>query len=519
MIDDEERRVLTRLRDDFIHYAEHCLKLRTKSGNIVEFQLNKSQRYIHTALEEQKARTGKVRALVLKSRQQGCSTYVGARFYHQVTFGIGIQAFILTHALDATNNLYEMVKRYYEHTPDEVKPITSKSNAKALVFGESDSGYKLGTAENKRVGRSATIQLLHLSEAAFFNNAADHATGILQAVPNSHGEIIVESTANGVGGWYHQEWQKAESGESEYIAIFVPWFWQEEYARVVPDDFVISDEEEKLALAYGLNKDQLYWRRTKIIELSAGGMDGKKAFQQEYPSCATEAFILTGEDNFIPSDLIIDARKAQGVEAVGPLLIGCDPARFGQDRTAIIFRQGRVAYNFQTYIKKDTMETVGILHSLILEHKPARLFIDVGGLGAGIYDRLKELGHGDIIVSCNSGSTPLDQNKYRNKRAEMWAEMKAWLTDGPVSIPDDDELHADIANTKYKFDSNTRLLMEAKEDMKKRGVRSSDGADCLAQTFFLPDLAITMQKKEKQDRLLNKFAQNYQERKKILTKT
>ena len=153
------------------------------------------------------------------------STYVGGRFYHKVTWHKGTQAFILTHALDATQNLYKMAQRYYENTPSVVKPEVTTSNAKELIFGILDSGYKLGTAENKAVGRSATIQLLHGSEVAFWNNAAEHAKGIMQAVPNAPGtEIILESTANGVGNFFHQQWQQAEAGQSEYIAIFVPWF-------------------------------------------------------------------------------------------------------------------------------------------------------------------------------------------------------------------------------------------------------------------------------------------------------
>ena len=160
-----------RLKNDFVHYASKCLKIRSKSGAIEPFILNKAQSYIHDQLECQKGETGKVRALILKGRQQGVSTLIGARFYHKVSHSFGIQAFILTHALDATQNLYKMAQRYYENTPTPVKPEATTSNSKELIFGLLDSGYKLGTAENKAVGRSATIQLLHGSEIAFWNNA------------------------------------------------------------------------------------------------------------------------------------------------------------------------------------------------------------------------------------------------------------------------------------------------------------------------------------------------------------
>lgn len=283
-MDEKERLIRQRLKDDFEHYANKCLKIRTKSGMVEPFALNKAQKYIHERLQKQLIETGKVRALVLKGRQQGCSSYIGGRLYHKVTHSIGIQAFILTHSLEATNNLFKMAKRFYENTPPLVKPEVSASNSKELVFGKLDSGYKLGTAENKNVGRSSTIQLAHFSEVAFWNNAADHAVGIMQAIPNARNtEIIMESTANGVGNYFHQEWQKAETGVSEFQAIFVPWFWQDEYTAPLRDDFKVTPEEEMLQRYYGLTNGQLAWRRNKIIDLSVNGMDGEKAFKQEYP--------------------------------------------------------------------------------------------------------------------------------------------------------------------------------------------------------------------------------------------
>src|SRR4051794_21983843 len=117
-----EREIRLRLRDDFAHYATKCLKIRTKSGSVYPFCLNFAQNYLHSKLEEQKALTKKVRALVLKGRQQGCSTYTEGRFFHKVTHRRGTRAFILTHLDEATNNLFGMAKRFYEHCPSLVRP-------------------------------------------------------------------------------------------------------------------------------------------------------------------------------------------------------------------------------------------------------------------------------------------------------------------------------------------------------------------------------------------------------------
>jgi hypothetical protein len=418
------------------------------------------------------------------------STYIGGRFYHKVSWNKGIQAFILTHALDATQNLYKMAQRFYENTPSCVKPEVSTSNAKELIFGILDSGYKLGTAENKAVGRSATIQLLHGSETSFWANASEHAKGIMQAVPGEPGtEIILESTANGLGNFFHQQWQQAEAGLSDFIAIFVPWFWQDEYQREPPADFSITSEEHELAVYYNLNNAQLNWRRYKIAELSVTGQDGEKAFRQEYPNTPDEAFVTTGEDTYIQPDIVMRARKCKA-EQVGRLVIGVDPARFGDDRTCIIRRRGRVAFGLESYSKKDTMEVVGICHQILETEKPDKMFIDIGGLGAGIVDRLYELGYRGVVVGINAGSRPLNAKIYSNKRAEMWGSLLEWLRDEPVQLPDNNALHSDICGIRYKIDSNSRLVMEKKEDMKKRGIRSPDSADAICLTFAQPETAL-----------------------------
>lgn len=495
-MDEREKLIRQKLKDDFEHYALKCLKIRSKAGDLLPFQLNRAQRYVHNLVEKQKRETGKVRAVVLKGRQQGISTYIGGRIFHQITHRIGMRAFILTHDAEATNNLFEMSQRYHEHCPAILKPITGASSAKELFFSVLDSGYKVGTAGNKAVGRSSTIQYLHGSEVAFWPNAAEHSKGILQAVPNENGtEIFLESTANGIGNYFHEQWQLAESNQSDFIPIFVPWYWQDEYRREIETDYQPDADEIELIQLYNLSPHQITWRRYKIQELSASGVNGTRAFQQEYPNHAHEAFLLSGDDTLINPELVMRARKAK-CEAVGALVVGVDPARFGDDRTSIIYRRGRVAYNLRSYTKKDTMEVVGIIHKLIKEDRPTKVFIDVGGLGAGIVDRLNELGLGDTIVAVNAGSTPLDQDLYVNKRAEMWGSMKKWLESVPVQVPDADSLHADLCGTRYKFDSLTRLVIERKEDMKKRGLRSPDESDALALTFSMPIDAIQNKKND-----------------------
>src|SRR6267154_3328358 len=169
---------------DFKKFATTFLNIRTKSGEARLFKFNRAQEYLHDKLENQRRETGKVRAVVLKGRQQGCSTYIQGRFFHQVITTRGKKAFILTHDKEATKNLFGMAQRFYENLDKGLVPIPDTANAKELYFRELDSGYAVGTAGNKSVGRSQTIQLMHASEVGYWSFAEDHSKGILQAISN-----------------------------------------------------------------------------------------------------------------------------------------------------------------------------------------------------------------------------------------------------------------------------------------------------------------------------------------------
>lgn len=479
--------LVAKCRDDFPHFGKAVLRIRTKAGGIDPLTLNKAQRYLDERLGEQKAKTGKVRALILKGRQQGISTYVSGRFYHQAAFRRGVRVFILTHEQEATDNLFGMVARYHEHNC--IPPHTGAASAKELYFDKLDSGYKVGTAGTKGVGRSQTIQLFHGSEVAFWPHADTHAAGVLQAVPDETGtEVILESTANGVGNFFHQQWQAAEAGASEYQAIFVPWYWQDEYRKPVDKDFNPSPEEREYQEAYGLTLEQIAWRRVKIAELK-----DPLLFKQEYPATAAEAFQMTGHDSYIKPENVVKARKATCQES-GPLIIGVDPARFGDDRFSVAWRRGRKLRKVESKTKIDTMEGSGWIKRIIDTEKPAKVFIDVGGLGAGVYDRLKEWGgvYEDIVKAVNFGGNPIEPEPPqgggpRNRRAEMWMKSKEWLEDeAGADIPDSDSLQADACGPSYKYDSNSRVLIESKEDMRRRGVRSPDDWDAVVLTFAEP---------------------------------
>lgn len=468
---------LQRLIEDDEAYCASCLKVLNKQGDLVPFIWNKAQHYIHEKLEAQRAQKGYVRALILKGRQQGCSTYVAARYYKRTSTRKGRRAFIVSHEEKSTTNLFAMVKRYDDHNP--LAPSKKASNAQELIFGRLDSGYKLATAGSKDVGRGNTAQMLHGSEFGFWANAQTHLAGLGNSIPLAEGtEIILESTANGLGNAFHLMWQEAEAGRGEYIAIFVPWYWQEEYRLPVPEDFELSDQDEKYRAAYGLDLEQMAWRAAKISEYGKGF---EWLFDQEYPATAAMAFQTATQNPLINPLDVSEAVHSRFKERQGPLVIGCDPAEEGMDRTAIVFRQGRTAFRIEYHERKRPMEVAGILAGYWTEHKPDGLFVDKGGIGAGIVDRLRELGI--PVIAVNFGERATDTELYENKRAECWWRMKEWVEDHPNRLPNDAALIADLIAPQPAVTSKSKRLLESKKDMRKRGIRSPDGGDALAVTF------------------------------------
>ena len=167
-----------------------------------------------------------------------------------------------------------------------------------------------------------------------------------------------------------------------------------------------------------------------------------------------------------------------------PLVIGVDVARFGDDKTAIARRKGRKAYKIKTYAKMDTVQVANMVVGIIHEEHPAIVNIDVGGLGAGVVDILFDRGYREIVRAVNFGEAAQEQEKYCNRRAEMWARIKDWLTaELPVSLTDCEGLSEDLTSPNKSYDKLGRLLLEKKDDIKKRLGRSTDVGDALALTF------------------------------------
>lgn len=163
-------------------------------------------------------------------------------------------------------------------------------------------------------------------------------------------------------------------------------------------------------------------------------------------------------------------------------VVGVDVARFGDDRSCIQKRQGLVAFEPTVFQGLDNMALAGEVANVITTWQPDAVFVDAGR-GEGVIDRLRQLGF--AVIEVPFGGRPSKAAVYANKRAEMWDGVRAWLESGGT-LPRHSDLKGDLASVTYSFDPAGRMLLEAKEKLKERGLRSPDLADALALTFAHP---------------------------------
>ena len=200
-----------------------------------------------------------------------------------------------------------------------------------------------------------------------------------------------------------------------------------------------------------------------------------------------------GAMQFIDGETVDEAvRRPAESHLRQALVMGVDCARGGDDQSTIWFRRGRDARSIPAIKLRvgDLMVLSGKVAEQAILHRAAAVFIDEGGIGAGVVDRVRQMLPGHLVVGVNFGGR---SDRYTqgdgmpltsNKAAEMWASMRAWLKTG--AIPDDPELLAELTGREYGFDLHNAIRLEKKEDMKKRGLSSPDNADGLALTFAYP---------------------------------
>ena len=289
---------------------EGMFRIYTKSGEDVDFILNAVQRKFDAEM------TGRDR--VPKARQLGMSTYILARFFACCLLYKNRRCVVISHDIQATQIALAKVHYMIENIKGPA-PVIKTSSRNAISFPKTNSIFYIGTAGNAEFGRGDTITNLHCSEIAFWPDPKSIVAGLYQAVPYD-GEIIEESTGNGVGNYYHKQCMNSYQGEEDADALatgqrrfklhFFNWIgWHEyrvpltaEQAERVMANLVEEMEEPQLVEEYGVEPEQLVWRRAKIDEFEGD----LRLFKQEYPATLDECFQATGHSLFQKATYVLN---------------------------------------------------------------------------------------------------------------------------------------------------------------------------------------------------------------------
>jgi hypothetical protein len=255
------------IADDFDIYTERNLMIEDKdTGEVIPFRLNWAQRKLVDLVMADIAAGVPVRYIILKARQMGLSTVIEAMGFWWTTTHRNIKTVIIAHETEAVDTLYDMFKRYFDNCRIEFQPTRKYNNKKQLVFDVEDKikeEYKergerspgLGSSIKTMVakegkGRSANIKFLHGSEVAFWEARADFVSSAMQAVPLAANTFVfLESTANGVGGFFYKSWFNAKKGKSNLRAIFFAWHEHDAYELEAPEDWFAVLRRRRVEIA------------------------------------------------------------------------------------------------------------------------------------------------------------------------------------------------------------------------------------------------------------------------------
>jgi hypothetical protein len=203
-----------------------------------------------------------------------------------------------------------------------------------------------------------------------------------------------------------------------------------------------------------------------------------------YQSRVLGRFPEASADALIPLSWV-QAAQERSLEPGGPVVLGVDVARFGTDETVIYVRRGPVARLVHAGAQEDTMQTTGRVVRALAETGATRAQVDAVGIGAGVVDRLREMGK--PVVEMQASEAASDPERFANRRAEWYWALRERFEAGEIDLdPADEVLAAQLTAIKYRIDSRGRIVIESKDEMKRRGLPSPDRADALALAWAAP---------------------------------
>lgn len=352
--------------------------------------------------------------------------------------------------------LFAELKRWINELPDQLKLLlTVKSDRVELTAAPSEAFISARTSRAETPEALAGVHsdnvMLVVDEASgvpeqVFEAAAGSMSGhsavtVMLSNPTRSSGTFFESQTRLADSWWTRRWSCVDS-------------------PLVSDEFV-----EEMRQRYGEDSNAF---RIRVLG--------------EFP--------MADDDTVIPYHLA-DAARHRDIERSPEEkpVWALDVARFGSDSTVLLKRAGSVVYEIMVWNGVDLMGTVGRVKAefdaLPSSKRPQVILVDSIGLGAGVVDRLRELGA--PVRGVNVAEAPSAKGTYTNLRSELWFRVKGWLEDRGCKLPDNDRLIAELTSVRYRYMSSGKMAVESKDEMRKRGLKSPDLADALCLSLAVDD--------------------------------
>lgn len=364
-------------------------------------------------------------------------------FVPGAVIGFGSRKEMYVDELANPASLFWKARELINLLPQEFQPTNwdSRKHAPYMKITNPDNDAFIVGEAGDGIGRGNRTSIFFVDEAAFIERAESVEAALSQT---SNCRIYV-STPNGAGNPFYR---RAHDGRTPKF-IFD---WRQ-------------DERKSES-----------WYEQQCAKLDP--IVVAQEIDRNYTASVANAFIV--------GDVVSAAARKGPMDIMpsGPLQMGVDVARFGDDRSVISIRRGRVLLRQRVAKGLDVVNVAGMVKQEIAAQQGDvhQIAVDTIGIGAGVADILRR-DFGEIVVDVNS-SLRLSDGQHYNLRARMWSDMREWLKSG-ASIPNDPDLISDLTALQYGYKAG-ELLLESKDDAKRRGVASPDRADALALTFAFP---------------------------------
>jgi hypothetical protein len=368
--------------------AEQLLLVRTREGWTAPLKANAAQR----AFERRRGE----RNIVLKARQMGMTTWAAARFFLKTITQPGTLTLEVAHTQEAAEEIFRIVHRFLDWLPEELRegPLkTSRANVRQIVFPALDAQYRVVSAGDRNAGRGLTVQNLHCSELARWPGDPAETLAGLRASMAPGAELILESTPEGVGGCFHEEWQKA--GETGMVRHFFPWWMERRYRATAVDEASLTEEERGLMERRQLDLEQIGYRRQ--IRANFRGL-ARQEFAEDEESCflasGNSVFELTAiEARLTTAPAPIELRRNGDLEMWLPpikgkdYLVAVDPAGGGSEgdysaAQVLELETGLQCAEFAGHV--GGLELARLVTALAAEYNQAWLVVERNNHGSGV---------------------------------------------------------------------------------------------------------------------------------------